>query len=771
MKSIFLLFFLFFQLGITVFANVKPNSLFTNNMVLQQGVAVPVWGTAGDNEAVTVEFCGQSVSTVAIAGKWLLKLTPLTAGGPFQMIVKGQNTLTISNILVGEVWLCSGQSNMQRALGLATGQKPIVDWQNEAKDAQKYPQIRQFSVPRITSPTPLEDVYSTWAVCDSLTAKSFCAVGFFFARSLTQSLQNVPVGLIFTAYGGSKAQNWVSRSAVESTPKLKTIVDVWDKAIADYTAALNKFKLDSATAVTAGSVIPTKPTDITRSGNSNLGGLFNSMLSPLIPYAMKGVLWYQGESDINLPRQYQTLFPTLISDWRKMWNMGDFPFLYVQIAPYALDYPELREAQLLTLAKTAHTAMVVTADVGDSADIHPANKRPVGERLALAARALVYKEAVVYSGPVYSSMQVQGNSIVLNFDHAQSGLLVKGDALTDFVISGDGKLFVPAKAVISGNTVIVSSDAVPSPVAARMGWANVPHVNLFNAEGLPATPFRTDADQKVFFDDFTTASRWTAISNAIGGSVVFSNNSMKLTANPTASIIGMTSITASADYNPDSVDVQFEFNSSSLAFRIYLGVAPSRIQLLQESTTKTSIRLCGEGTSTTTGAKIMPVSLNSWHTMKVKYRKTLSSAKAIFILDDAVASAQTVDLSLQSTIYNFMFNTLSINALNGEVLQVRNFTAQSPVSTPTAIKNVVKGGGGLDRLIVKNNLLSFVSENECHNPVKLQIHSLMGAKLIEKTVVPTLGIYSMSVNELQSGVYLLSAQQDGQIYTGKVMIQ
>jgi len=222
------------------------------------------------------------------------------------------------------------------------------------------------------------------------------------------------------------------------------------------------------------------------------GGLFNGMIAPLIPYAMKGVIWYQGEQDHLKSKQYQTLFPTMIADWRNQWNMGDFPFLFVQIAPYKGMNQGIREAQLLTLKNTVNTAMVVTTDCGDSADIHPTNKVVVGERLALAARALAYKEKVIYSGPLYSSSKVVVNTIEITFDHVHKGLVAKGSELTDFVIAGADKQFVPAKAIIKKGKVIVTSEKVPNPVAARMGWKDVPHVNLYNTDGLPASPFRTD---------------------------------------------------------------------------------------------------------------------------------------------------------------------------------------------------------------------------------------------------------------------------------------
>jgi len=504
MKSTVLFFSIFCLYSFSAVAKTIPNALFSNNMVLQQGVNVPVWGKADNNEAVTVEICGQKVSTVAKEGKWFVELKPLKSGGPFEMTITGANTIKVTNILVGEVWLCSGQSNMDRKLGLANGQKPIVNWQNEAKDAANYPQMRQFTVPRLATATKVDDVKGKWMICDSISVKNFTAVGYFFGRSITKNLKNVPVGLIFSAWGGTPAEKWTSRAALEANDELKAIVANYDKAVLDFPAALEKFKLnedsimtkwkaDTTAARIAGKALPKKPAAPTEPAKSgDCGGLYNGMINPIIPYAMKGVIWYQGESNSSRAKQYQTLFPAMIADWRKAWNIGEFPFLFVQIAPHMGQSPEIREAQLLTLKKTPNTGMAVTVDCGDSADIHPADKLPVGERLALAARALAYKQKVAYSGPIYSGMEVKDNTIILSFDHVNKGLVVKGNQLTDFTISADGKKFVPAKAEIKKDKIVVSADNIANPKAVRMGWSKVPHVNLFNKDGLPASPFRTD---------------------------------------------------------------------------------------------------------------------------------------------------------------------------------------------------------------------------------------------------------------------------------------
>ena len=347
---------------------VKPNSLFSDNAVFQRGVEVPVWGTADNDEKITVAFNGQKVETVAANGKWMVKLKPMKENAtPQTLIISGKNTLTFKNILVGEVWICSGQSNMERQLGLRSGQKPILNWLAEARDAQNYLQIRQFYVAKNPSDIKLEDANSKWVICDSTSSKLFSAVGFFFARSLTQNLK-VPVGMVFSAVGGTQAEKWTSREALESNSQLKSIVEDYDKAVIDFPIALKKFKLkedslitkwktDTATARIANKPIPRKPAaPVNPAKSGECGGLFNGMISPLIPYAIKGAIWYQGESNSGKPKQYQTLFPAMIADWRKLWNAGEFPFLFVQVAPFRGMTPEIREAQLISWQKTKNTA-------------------------------------------------------------------------------------------------------------------------------------------------------------------------------------------------------------------------------------------------------------------------------------------------------------------------------------------------------------------------------------------------------------------------------
>ena len=446
-------------------ARVRPSSLFSEHMVLQMGVEVPVWGRAQEGELVTVSFNGQSVSTRATNGKWMVKLAPLPySSAPDVMTIAGNDTVTIRDILVGEVWLCSGQSNMERQLGPRPPQSPITDWEKE-RDSAEYPAIREYYVPLKYSAEKVEDVRSGWKVCSAHTVADFSAVGYFFAENLYKKLK-VPVGVLFSAFGGTPAEDWTSLAALEGNPELNELVKNYDKIIADYKPA-----------------------------GQLLCGLYNGMIYPLLPYAIKGVAWYQGEANNDRPKQYQVILPILIKNWRDDFGLGDFPFLIVQIAPFKDMSPEIREAQLLVSERVKNTALIVTTDCGDANNIHPSHKQPVGERLSLAARALAYGEKIEYAGPTYRTSSIKGHRIILRFSHMGGGLVVrKGDSLKGFTIAGADKKFVPAVAVIRGREIVVYSDQVGKPITVRYGWANVPYVNLYNRAGLPAPPFRSDPE-------------------------------------------------------------------------------------------------------------------------------------------------------------------------------------------------------------------------------------------------------------------------------------
>ena len=490
----------------TLLADVIPNTLFSDNAVLQQQRPVPVWGTAADGEKVTVEFAGQKVETVATNGNWSVTLQPLTAtASPQTMSIRGSNTVTLTNLLIGEVWICSGQSNMERQLGLRDGQKPIVNWEAEAASAN-YPEIRSFHVKPAISANPIASPTGSWAVCSPTTVTNFTAVGYYFGRDLYKNLK-VPIGLIHSTLGGTPAEAWTRNEVLATNPVLAPMLDKQAKAIASYPERLAKYQAEEpklkaaytnacaiALAAAKPSPRPPSPPQDPLTDSHAPSVLYNGMINPLLPYAMRGVIWYQGEANGGRAKEYQTLFPAMIADWRTQWEQGDFLFLFVQLAPFFKMGPEIREAQFLTLKKTTNTAMTVITDHGDAQDIHPTEKEPVGARLALAARALAYGQTIEYSGPLYESARVDGSSMILSFTHVGKGLVAKDGSLKGFTVAGADKVFIPADAVIKESSVVVSNPQVTSPVAVRYGWTNAPDVNLFNAEGLPASPFRTDTE-------------------------------------------------------------------------------------------------------------------------------------------------------------------------------------------------------------------------------------------------------------------------------------
>jgi sialate O-acetylesterase len=428
-------------------------------------------------------------------GHWQVRLKPLQAGGPFTMTITGDNTINVNNLLIGEVWLCSGQSNMGFQLSRAANAA-------EAIAAAGDPQLRLFSVPHGATDTPLTDVAGTWKASTPETAPTFSAVAWFFGRELRRALK-VPVGLIDSSVGGTPAEAWTSHATLEADPELRQILELQAQKVKDYdpaTAAAKrkqateKQKQAAAKAKAAGEPArkaPRAPVDPSHS-SSRPSALYNAMIAPLEPYAIAGAIWYQGEANAGRATQYQKLFPAMIQNWRQAWGQGDFPFLFVQIAPFERMTPEIREAQLLCWQKVPRTAMAVITDIGEEKDIHPTKKEPVGARLALAARAIAYSEKLEYSGPVYASLKVDGNRAVVSFTHVGSGLVAQGGELKGFTIAGADGSFVSATAAIEGDKVVVSSPSVAKPVAVRYGWANMPDVNLANKEGLPATPFRTD---------------------------------------------------------------------------------------------------------------------------------------------------------------------------------------------------------------------------------------------------------------------------------------
>jgi sialate O-acetylesterase len=490
-------------------ADVTPHPLFTDGVVLQRDVKCPVWGHAAPGEKVTCELKRgendkpvRGQATADDDGHWSLTLLPGAAGGPFTLTVAGKNTVTVKDVYVGDVWVCSGQSNMEW---------PMLYTHEAKKDIAeaKYPKVRLFTVEKAARPRPARAVSGRWQACTPQSVVSFSAVGYFFGRDLHRKL-DVPVGLINSSWGGTAAEVWTPRSKLENTASLKYLLKGFDDKLKQYDRAEEAYfkrlsdyvarsKKDRALGLALSPPPAMGPHPFV--GHPTAPALlYNGMIRPLQPFAIRGVIWYPGESNAGRAYEYRTLFPEMIRSWREDWKQGDFPFLFVQLAPWMAKaqqpqestWAELREAQLLTARKVKNTAMAVITDVGDPADIHPRNKRVVGERLALAARAVAHGEKVVYSGPEYGSHEVKGGKVILKFKNVGKGLEAKGGALTGFTVYGEGKKWVNADAVIEGDTVVVSAEGVKEPTAVRFGWYNCPEVNLWNKDGLPASPFRTD---------------------------------------------------------------------------------------------------------------------------------------------------------------------------------------------------------------------------------------------------------------------------------------
>ncbi len=621
-------------------AQVKLPPIFSGNMVLQQGMEIPVWGWASPGEKVTVTLeKGKAAAKANKQGKWTLKLPAMNYGGPFTMTIKGKNVQTLENILIGEVWVCSGQSNMEfNMLSVKNSDAEIA--------ASNYPDIRLFTVKRRISGTPQEKLEEgEWVKCSPTTTPRFSAVAYFFGRELNQQLK-VPIGLIHTSWGGTVAETWTSEQMTGQNPdfvnqlaQLKKVnlddyaksvekevrervgefstVDLGMKgdqpawAASDFNdsawktmelpgyiesnglqgvdgiiwfrkeinlttteaaqhTTLNLAKVnDSDNTYINGTLVGstklqaeksrvyTIPAGVLKPGRNlltvqledvgGMGGvygnpatlniqcgdhliplsgnwkykvglvkfstvlspnsyptlLYNGMIHPLVPYGIRGAIWYQGEGNAGRAKQYQRVFPDLIRDWRNHWNQGEFPFFFVQLAnfmktdslPQESAWAELREAQSMTLA-LPNTGMAVTTDVGDALDIHPKDKQTVGKRLALSALKVAYKQDVIFSGPVYKAINITGNKVLLTFDQTGDGLKIKDKYgyLKGFAIAGEDHRFYWAKGKLTGkNTLEVSSPEVKNPVAVRYAWGNNPgDANLYNSADLPASPFRTD---------------------------------------------------------------------------------------------------------------------------------------------------------------------------------------------------------------------------------------------------------------------------------------
>jgi sialate O-acetylesterase len=491
----------------TALADVKLPAIFSDHMVLQQETTVPVWGWAEPGEEVTVSIAGQSQSTKAgAAGKWSVKLARLKVGDTLTLTVKGRNTITVQDVLVGEVWLCSGQSNMAMTVNRAK------DFDQE-KSAANFPKLRMFFEQSAAATEPKEQGRGVWQVCSPETVGNFSATAYFFGREVHQKL-GVPVGIINSSVGGTAIEAWTSWDAQKGKAELKQpVFDRWEKMQADWTpekaaAAYEKqlaaYKLAVAKAKAGGKPEPRAPRKQVepRLDGNHPANLYNGKISPLIPYAIRGAIWYQGESNAGIGQLYRLQLTTMIKDWRARWGY-DFPFAWVQLPDFHAAQKEpvedtgwvhVREGMLQTLS-LPRTGMAITLGLGEAGDIHPKNKQDVGRRLAFWALGDVYKQkGVAISGPLPDGHKIRGNEVTLSFTHTDGGLVIAqgGGELKGFAIAGADKKWVKAAAKILGDKVVVSSPEVARPAAVRYAWADNPEFSLYNGAGLPATPFRTD---------------------------------------------------------------------------------------------------------------------------------------------------------------------------------------------------------------------------------------------------------------------------------------
>lgn len=459
-NTIFLLFLL-----ISVFsrAEIVLPAIFGDNMVLQQKAEAPVWGKATPGKMVNVSTSWDKKKYSVRAendGSWKVKVNTPSAGGPYEITISDGTVLKLKNVLIGEVWICSGQSNMQMPMKGFRNQ-PVAG-SNEAIVKSANENIRLFTVERNRSFEPLDNLTGQWKNCIPENVAEFSATAYYFGRML-QEILDVPVGLICSSWGGTRIEPWISETGLTEFGWVK---------------------------------LPDKQTEEVSSGVP--GALFNAMIHPMVGYSIRGVIWYQGESNKDEPKQYRELLPGLIKDWRSQWNTGDFPFYYVQIAPYdygtdKLSSTYLREAQLKASNSLPNIGMACILDAGEKDCIHPANKKVVGDRLAYLALAQTYgKGGFSFSGPVLKDMSVEENIVHLTFDHAESGMTSYGKEITGFKVAGEDKKFYQAFVRITRSGISLSSPLVTNPVAVRYAFSNFPEAELFNVEGLPASSFRTD---------------------------------------------------------------------------------------------------------------------------------------------------------------------------------------------------------------------------------------------------------------------------------------
>lgn len=488
-----------FGIASASYGDVKLSTLFRDGVILQRGKPVPVWGTADAGENVSVSFANQTKSAVADKSrKWMIRLDPLKENStPSQLTATGKNSVVVNNVLVGEVWLCSGQSNMQLPLSASDGAKDEIAQANA-------PLVRYFDVKASIEEEPTDDADGAWQDCTPATAGSFTAVGYFFGREVQREL-GVPVGIIKVSLGGSPIEGWMSGRVLASTPASAPAYKAWEGMKKGYIqraeeyrsklAAWNEGHKDSASDKSSDDPRPTRAW--VDSDRNKPGGLYNGFVYPLEPFALAGFVWYQGEGNVPRSAEYKILFPMLISQWRRDFQQPDLPFLFVQLPNYDQkndatneSWAWQRESQAAAL-KLPNVGMAVTIDIGDPVNLHPGNKKDVGKRLAMIAMNQVYNRKTEDSGPIHEEVTRKGDSLRIRFTNAD-GLQIHGDPAMAFTIAGANRKFVPAQARIEGDAVVLTANGVAKPVAARLNWTNNPSAYLVNKSGLPAAPFRTD---------------------------------------------------------------------------------------------------------------------------------------------------------------------------------------------------------------------------------------------------------------------------------------
>ena len=499
-RSLLLLIGLLVATCVRGLADITLAPLFRDGAVLQRDQPLTVWGRAAAAEKVAVKFRNQTAAVITGAdGRWRVTLKPEKASTePAELVATGANTVTVRDVLVGDVWLCSGQSNMAFLLRNASDAEAAIA-------AANFPLIRQFKVPNVAAEKPEDDVGGSWVACTPETAPAFSAVAYYFALELYRKHQ-VPVGIVNSSWGGTQIEGWMSEAALRRNPAAKEIFGRWEQRLAEFPQKMAEYS--AATGSAGASVAPGKSAKAKKRAPAKPegpgsrwvpGGIYNAMIAPLVPYAFRGALWYQGEANAARHAEYASLFTGLIQQWREAFGQR-LPFYFVQLANFernagntGTDWAFLREAQAAALS-LPETGMAVTIDIGDPKDIHPKNKKDVGHRLAVLALQQLYGEAVEAHGPVFKSAQPEGAAMRVSFTHGD-GLRLhppKTDGRISFEIAGEDRKFVPANARLDGDTLIVSSERVKRPVAVRYAWRNSPDARLFNKASLPAAPFRSD---------------------------------------------------------------------------------------------------------------------------------------------------------------------------------------------------------------------------------------------------------------------------------------